>query len=415
MPPRARSARRFSPPSLEQLGRRDVPSVNPVGAEFLVNTSTAGTQALATGVQGGTYGRHTVASDAAGNHVVVWESAHSGAGSDVYGQRFNALGAKVGGEFRINTTLAGDQAHASVAMDADGDFAVVWQNGSGINARLYNAAGAARTGELKVTGSGTFWLEDIAMDADGDFVVAYQAPRNLSTKVVYAQRYNSLGVAQKKAIQVETHNIGNAQVNAAMDDDGDFLIASPSGINRFDRLGNKLGVVANVGSNQAVDMDGVGNFVVTWINGAAGFREARLYNANGTPRGGSFVVDGTWGGQSSGVSMNAAGDFTIVWSDGSAAPDVQARAYAASGAFLGGATANPTTAGAQGNPSVAMAAGGEFVIVWEGNGPGDDAGVIGQRFGPSTAAASLPPSPLIFWTLSEKRDPHDVWAYGEGK
>jgi hypothetical protein len=43
-----------------------------------------------------------------------------------------------------------------------------------------------------------------------------------------------------------------------------------------------------------VDTDAVGNFVVTWINGTAGFREARLYNAEGTPRGNSFVVDGPW-------------------------------------------------------------------------------------------------------------------------
>ena len=52
----------------------------PLGAEFLVNTSTTGTQYLP-----------AVASDAVGNFVVVWSSAVTDDGADAYAQRFGGL------------------------------------------------------------------------------------------------------------------------------------------------------------------------------------------------------------------------------------------------------------------------------------------------------------------------------------
>src|SRR5262249_14175194 len=47
-----------------------------------------------------------VAMDAAGNFVVVWQSNNqgpTGSGYDIYGQRYNAAGSAVGNEFRVNT------------------------------------------------------------------------------------------------------------------------------------------------------------------------------------------------------------------------------------------------------------------------------------------------------------------------
>ena len=52
----------------------------------------------------------------------------------LYAQRFNAAGAKVGSEFRVNTTTAGDQKNSAVAMDAAGDFVISWM---GPDQKLY--------------------------------------------------------------------------------------------------------------------------------------------------------------------------------------------------------------------------------------------------------------------------------------
>ena len=55
---------------------------------------------------------NAVASDALGNFVVVWRSAdQDGSGHGIYARRYNSAGAAQGGEFRVNTTTAGDQVH----------------------------------------------------------------------------------------------------------------------------------------------------------------------------------------------------------------------------------------------------------------------------------------------------------------
>jgi hypothetical protein len=82
-----------------------------------VNTTTAGDQ---------WNGR--VASDAAGDFVVVWQGPGVGQSDvDAFGQRFNAAGVKQGGEFRV-AAAAGVQAEPDVAMDAAGNIVVVWRS-----------------------------------------------------------------------------------------------------------------------------------------------------------------------------------------------------------------------------------------------------------------------------------------------
>ena len=45
---------------------------------------------------------------------------------DVFGQRFDAAGARVGGEFLVNEYTIGTQDHPSVSVDASGGFVVAW-------------------------------------------------------------------------------------------------------------------------------------------------------------------------------------------------------------------------------------------------------------------------------------------------
>ncbi len=66
-----------------------------------------------------------------------------------------------GSEFQVNTTTISVQREPDVAMDADGNYVVVWesneQDGSsfGIFAQRYNAAGVAQGPEFKSTRSAT--------------------------------------------------------------------------------------------------------------------------------------------------------------------------------------------------------------------------------------------------------------------
>ncbi|MBN4002192.1 hypothetical protein [Nostoc sp. LPT] len=84
-------------------------------------------------------------------------------------------------EFQVNIYTTGNQSNSTVAMDADGDFIITWmsygQDGSydGIYAQRYNSAGVAIGNEFQVN---TYTADEqfsptVAMDGDGDFVISW--------------------------------------------------------------------------------------------------------------------------------------------------------------------------------------------------------------------------------------------------
>jgi hypothetical protein len=103
------------------FGQRFDSGGSPAGTEFQVNTYT-------TYVQTGP----AVASDASGSFVVVWTdySGQDGSGGGVFGQRFDSGGSPAGTEFQVNTYTTYIQGYStSVASDGAGDFVVVWTSG----------------------------------------------------------------------------------------------------------------------------------------------------------------------------------------------------------------------------------------------------------------------------------------------
>ena len=109
-------------------------------SEFRVNNFT-------TGDQDGS----AVAMFANGSFVVVWQSAaQDGSGLGMYGQRFLADGAPLGGEFLVNSFTAGDQKWSAVATFSDGSFVVAWTSagqdgsGQGVFAQRFNNDGTKK-------------------------------------------------------------------------------------------------------------------------------------------------------------------------------------------------------------------------------------------------------------------------------
>ena len=150
----------------------------PVGAEFLVNTAVAGVQnaptiaALPTGgfviVWGDGSGGHGQVFNAAGakvgsefalpsagdivartdgGFIVTWTGTDV-SGNGVYGQQVAADGTLVGTAFPINTETDGNQADPALAIFANDDIFVAWEDssgaggdndGSGIKARIFTS------------------------------------------------------------------------------------------------------------------------------------------------------------------------------------------------------------------------------------------------------------------------------------
>ena len=91
--------------------------------------------------------------------------------------------APIGSDFQVNTYVTSDQGHASVAMDADGDFVVVWesnaQDGSTLRRVRPPLLERRRGPRRRVPGQHLHRRHagdpPVAVDADGDFVVAWQS------------------------------------------------------------------------------------------------------------------------------------------------------------------------------------------------------------------------------------------------
>jgi hypothetical protein len=261
------------------FARRYDAAGTPLGPEFQVNASTASPQSLpavaldaagnfvvaweGVGADGNSYGvvarqydaagqprgdpfpvnsfttaaqfQASVASDASGNFVVAWRSflQDPGSSSGIYAQRYDTLGAPVGGEFAVNVHTTGTQSSPAVASDADGNFAVTWgsagQDGSGyaVVARRYDSAGAALGGEIAVNTYTTAdqVLSEIAFDARGGFAVVWASQgQDGNGRGVYGRHYDALGVPGGPEFRVNTFVTGDQNRPAvAADGSGRFV------------------------------------------------------------------------------------------------------------------------------------------------------------------------------------------------
>jgi len=254
----------------------------PLTSAFLVNSNTTGNQ-----------GESEVSiNPATGEFVVVWQSdGQDGSSWGVYGQRFTADGTPVGGEFQVNTHTEGDQSNPMVAMDADGDFVVVWQsNGQdgsswGVYGQRYASDGTPQGGEFQVN---TYTSSEqrepaVAMDADGNFVVAWQSSgQDGSGWGIYAQHYAANGSAQGEEFRVNTYTSSHQSGPAVgMDTDGSHVIAWHS----YGQDGSGYGVYA------------------------------QRYAADGTVLGGEFQANTytSYDQHTAAVAVGAGGDFLIAW------------------------------------------------------------------------------------------------------
>ncbi len=208
----------------EIYARRYDASGTPLAGEFQVNSYTTSHQKFA-----------TAAMDDAGNFVVVWQSfEQDGDKYGVYAQRYDAAGVAQGGEFQVSTFTIGDQQRASVAMDSDGDFVVVWHSwlqdgdGYGVYGQRYNAAGVAQGGEFLVNTEITGKQRDpaVAMDAAGNFVVTWSSDlQDGSGWGIYAQEYSASGAPVGSEYRVNTTTASDQkQSGVAMDSAGDFVV-----------------------------------------------------------------------------------------------------------------------------------------------------------------------------------------------
>ena len=167
-----------------------------------------------------------------GGYVVAWTSyLQDGDNSGVYAQRFDASGAAIGGEFRVNTITTAAQMDPTVVGLNDGGFLVTWDTfqGSGydIHAQRYNAAGVTVGGEYLVNQytANSQMNSALAVRSDGTLFVTWMSNgQDGSDQGVYARIYgpNGAPVANSSGNAGDEDRTITGTVSAS-DPDGDAL------------------------------------------------------------------------------------------------------------------------------------------------------------------------------------------------
>lgn len=193
-------------------GQRFDSAGTPLNSEFPVNSFTLGHQ-----------NQPVIASDPDGDFVIVWQSEGSAgpdqSGWSIQGQRFDASGTPVGGEFQVNSFTSGDQLAPSVAMDPLGNFVVVWQSdgSSGSDTDAQSIHGQRFTADGDLTGfefqvnsytSGSQGSPTVATDPNGNFVVIWDSygsdGSDTDLESIQGQRFDGAGESVGEQFQVNT-------------------------------------------------------------------------------------------------------------------------------------------------------------------------------------------------------------------
>ncbi|MFL6764149.1 MAG: beta strand repeat-containing protein [Sphingomicrobium sp.] len=266
------------------FGQRFNAAGSAIGAEFQINTTTAGEQVNV-----------STAALAGGGWISTWMSP-DGADSGIFQQRFSAAGMAVGGEVQVNTTTAGNQNTPSTTGLADGGWIVTWnsigQDGSGygVYSQRYSASGTPVGGETLVTTTtaGNQQEVSVAALADGGWLATWMSDgQDGSGFGVFAQRFNASGAKVGTEFRVNTtvaNDQGYPTVIAL--DDGGWAIrwqsiepgSVPTGaraasvyVQRYDSSGAPVGGETFVGSSGENDANSTGiveladgSLVVAW-------------------------------------------------------------------------------------------------------------------------------------------------------
>ena len=234
--------------------RAPIQCVLPIGAQFLVNTTTANDQT-----------EPSVAMDENGDFTIAWQGEGAGLSfsNDIEAQRFDRDGNRLGSEFMVNTsdsTLVNFAPYVGMAPDCT--FAVTWSQTddpnyildsdftSTVQLAAYNADGTVALSDRWVSGGG---YSSVAFDSGDDLAVSWtQVGKNdnitgegLALGDIFAQEYQVYaspgepsGQIIRPAFRVSSANLDSTQPNywpfsqqdsqVAMDANGD-LTASYDG------------------------------------------------------------------------------------------------------------------------------------------------------------------------------------------
>lgn len=221
-------------------------SGSPAGNEFQVNSFTDNVQHSP-----------SIASLKNGDFVITWTSfEQDGDRYGIFAQRYDSLGNPIGGEFQVNSFTTGDQVSPSIANLSDGGFLITWTSGGfyfsdddrEVFAQRYDDAGQ-RVGSAFQVNSSEAGGQNVSSAiglSNGGFVVAWQSTKYNQNRgnehETYLRVYSQFGNPVDKDIKVSNIPNGNSSPAPVLTslDDGGFLVVWSS----YPGSGNSYGIYA---------------------------------------------------------------------------------------------------------------------------------------------------------------------------
>lgn len=368
-----------------------------------------------------------------GNYVVVWDNHPDTGVDEVWGCVLDPTGQPLTQPFAVSTpdTVHNmDQWDPDVTWLADGSFVVAWtaeewnggyNTGRNVMMRHYAADGTPLTepytAVYQISPGGwvstSSWELEPALTTleNGNVVLVYYNDLDLSLRI-----YGPDGVTVLNDFQVNTladQYQHYASVTALPDggfvvvwEDGDGTDGSSSGImvQQYNADGTIAAPQAVVNTDTYSGQDepvvtalADGGYVVLWYSGyneaESRFQysvRAQIFNADGTPQGGEFLVndyefDRYYVNGFEAVALPDGGFFVVFqmaddWSGNSY--DIYGQRFMADGSTVGGAfRITSAVTGGQTTPRVEIGPDGLVTVTWVDNGSGDTAaGVYSRSF-----------------------------------
>jgi hypothetical protein len=283
-----------------------------------------------------------------GGWVVAWQSlGQDGSDYGIYQQRYDASGVALGTETRVNLHTPYDQSHPSIAGLTNGGWVVTWQSlnqdgsGWGTYQQVYDASGAV------------LWSENYVNAGTGRVVTALDDGRFLTAMTSAQFTYATLSDASTKT---------NEHLGAY----------NGAGMHNHD-------------TSVATLLDG--GWIITWSNTDAQATPSRIFqmrfDAEGIAVGDAELVKDLPYGEQKAAAVTALqdGGWAVVWQGDEPEDGIYMQRYSAGGDKpYGMVYVNQTQTGSHSLPDITTLDSGNMVVVWQGNGEGDDDGIYMSIF-----------------------------------
>lgn len=354
-----------------------------VGSEFKINANTLGVDWSPN------------VTSLANGFVAVWENSNSG---DVAMRLFNNNGTAITGDIQVNTyDGTGDPCPEVVALN-DGGFVVFWLankaadfitgDSLSISGQRYDASGNLMGGEFLVNSFGEVASDSVrpmlsaTLTEGGELVVAWSSwgtpndalgPNDGSRTGISLQKFDPNAL-----VNTEWQWVGNENLSP---------IGSEIRVN-IGSAGHQYTPTITTLSN--------GNYIIAWqtddntldVGTGAGI-SGQLYDPNGNAIGGEFSINNykTNSQENPDIIALKNGGFVVVWAGETAADSlwgIAARVFDNNGTAISSDIAvNTVTAGTQQFPAVTALDNGGFLVAWNST----TLGIKGQAFASDGSAA----------------------------